>query len=134
MSFTRVTDALSLTAASAVRQYVPVTLSGAEKVIPVGSVGQRVIGVTLASAAANGVVAVAHRPGDVVKCLAVATVTAGQRVAIASTNGGVGPIVASGIASGAPAAAPPRYAIGDSLVAAVAGDYFAVRLDPSQII
>jgi hypothetical protein len=132
MSFTRVEETLSLKAASAVAQYVPVRLTGAETFQIAASNNADVLGVTLASAGAGDVVAVAIR--GIVKGICGASLGAGARVAVSSSNGVLGPIAASGVASGAPAAAPPRYTVGRALVDAAVGDYFAVLLDPKQIV
>ena len=66
------------------------------------------------------------------KAVCGASVGAGARVAIASTNGALGPAAAAGGAGGASLGA--RYQVGLTLRAYAAGDIMTVLLDPGQIV
>lgn len=125
-------------AASAIAQYVVVTndLTTDEQVITAGSSNVEAIGITNATvptwALAAGVVV-----EGVTKVLVVASTGAGARVGVASSNGGVGPVIGSGMATAlgsALGAAGARYAIGTLQEARAAGEFGSVHLDPRQVV
>ena len=114
-------------AASAIGDAVPVMSSASQTdhVLPVGSVNQRVLGVSLASAASPGDPVSVQTEGIRVM-RAAASVGQGAIVAIGSTNGRLIPAVA-----GASAPIPAgTFAVGESVDAAVDGDYFSVLIRP----
>jgi hypothetical protein len=133
---------LPLKAASAIGQGVVAVMPFAspldETVIPGASAGFAgfVLGITVASAAS---------PGDpvgvvitgVAKVRAAASVGGGAPVGAASVNGALGPIMPSGIMASFGASAglqPARYAVGVALTDAAAGEYFAVQINPHNVI
>lgn len=126
-------------AASAIPQYAPVMfLAGgsalSETVKIVASQNDFPIGVTLATAASPGDPVTVAAIGEEVKMIANASLGAGAFVAVtATTNGGVGPITPSGVASGG-ASVNLRYSVGIAMKNAAAGDYFPVLLKPDQIV
>lgn len=125
-----------LKAASAIAQYVPVMfLPGASALTEVvqraGSINDDVFGMTIATIASPGdEVAVAF--GGQVKAVAGASLGAGARVGVGSTNGILIPITPSGAAS--VAAYPLRYVVGRAVKNAAAGDIFTIVLQPEQIV
>jgi hypothetical protein len=130
---------LPLRAASAIGQYMPVRFVGdgvtpgsalSETVVRAGSINEDVLGMTLATVAAGQEVAVAFIGES--KGIAGASLGAGARLAVGSTNGVLIPI----LPSGGPAtvnAIVLRFTVGRSLRNAAAGDIFAFVLDPQQI-
>lgn len=131
---------LPFVAGSAIAQgaaaQMPIASSRNEVVIPAASSGQDMIGLTIATQATYGL-EVSILIDGVGKARAAASVGAGALVAPASTNGHLGPVLASGALASFGASAglqPARYAVGRSLVAAAAGEYFAVLVQPRQVI
>lgn len=127
---------LPLKAASAINQNVPVTFNAAasalsETVIRAGSVNDDVLGMSIASAAAGAEVAVSFY--GVTKGVAGASLGAGARLGVGSTNGILIPLTASNIASAANGTGL-RYTVGRALKNAAAGDVIPIVLDPTQII
>lgn len=129
-------------AASAIPQYVPVKglpagSSVDNTVVQAAAVTDDVLGVTIASTPTYGY-AVAVQVSGEVKMLFAASCGAISRVAVASTNGGVGPVAASGIlASGVGASGTiqaARYSIGWVKTNVGAGEYGTVVLDPREVI
>jgi hypothetical protein len=121
---------ISVKAASALAQYVAVRLDTAtdNQALVASSSGFDVLGIVAATAATYGNLVPVTVLG-VEKALCVASVGAGARVGVASTNGGLGPIVPTGAAA---SGAARTYAIGRSLMAAAPGTFFSVLIDPEQ--
>lgn len=121
-------------AASGIAQYVPVMfLPGgsalSETVQRAGSVNDDVFGMTIATVASPGDEVAVAISGQV-KGIAGASLGAGARLAVGSTNGILVPLLAS--AGAAPTAA--RYIVGRALKNAAAGDVFPVQVQPEQFI
>lgn len=137
MAHSNVETPLPLVAASAIAQWVPVQfLQGAsaltETVIRNGSWNILALGMTIATVASPGDPAAVAYDG-VVKGIAGASLGAGARVAVGSTNGVLVPVGASGVASPA-STGEARYVVGLSLYNAAAGDVFSFLVDPDQIV
>lgn len=127
---------LPLKAASAIAQNVPVTFLAAgsaanETVVRAGSINDDVIGMSIASIAAGQEAAVAFY--GVTKGIAGASLGAGARLGVGSTNGILIPLTASNIASAANGTGL-RYTVGRSLKNAAAGDVIPIVIDQNQII
>lgn len=131
---------LPMIAGSALAQgaavFMPIASSRNEVVIPAASAGNDQLGLAIATVATylNEVGVLIEGVG---KSRAAASVGAGALVAPASTNGHLGPALASGVlaSNGASAGmAPARYVVGRALTAADAGEYFAVLVTPRQIV
>jgi len=137
MAFENSNFAKSYKAASAVNAGQPVMLLGAltpgsavnETIVPAGSSNLDVLGVARASVAAGGAVDVDLPPGFV-KVIAAASLGAGARVAVGSTNGRVVPAALA--FSGSTAAV--KAVVGIAETSAVDGDIFTIQLRPEQII
>jgi hypothetical protein len=133
---------LPMRAASAIAQYVPVRFVGDaqtgagsavdETVVRTGSFNEDVLGMTLATVASPGG-EVAVQVEGVIKGIAGASLGAGARVGVGSTNGILIPLTPSNIASSANGSGL-RFAVGKALVNAAAGDNFAVLIQPEQIL
>lgn len=133
---------LPFTAASAIGQGVvavmPFASPADEKVIAQASGGfaGRVVGITVATGASPGdSVAVVYN--GVAKARAAASLGAGAPVGAASVNGALGPIMPSGVLASFGASAglqPARYAVGYAKENAGAGEFFAVVLEPHNVI
>jgi hypothetical protein len=130
---------LPLRAASAIGQYVPVRFTGdpqvtpgsavTESVVRAGSTNEDVLGMTIATVASPGdPVAVAWF--GVSKGIAGASLGAGARLMVGSTNGILIPFVATGAAASGPLR---TYVVGRSLKNAAAADVFSFVIDPEQI-
>lgn len=139
MSWQNVKNTLPKIAASALAQYVVVQgdTTTDEQVYTAGSNNVDLIGVSLASVPTYGYAAAIAVEG-VVKILVAASVGANARVTVASSNGAIGPISASGVLpSGVGPSGNeqlPRYSIGVTQSARAAGEYASVFLDPREII
>jgi len=144
MGFTD-TGLLPLKAASAMAQWVPVGPAAAgsqlsETVIPLADTTVLPLGINTATIPTYGGAAAVAIKGQQAYGIAAASLGMGAQVAIASTNGALGPVVASGIpaiASGVPAAVAAvaaRFAVGRALKNAATGDYFPILVDPAQVI
>lgn len=127
-------------AASAMGQGIAVFMNTAssrdEVVLPAGTVDRESIGLTIASVGAAGLEVAVLFEG-IGKARAAASLGAGANVAPASTNGALGPIHASGLLASTGASAgmfPARFCVGVALTAAGAGEYFAVKVQPRQIV
>jgi hypothetical protein len=128
---------LPMRAASVIGQYVPVRFTGdaqtvpgsalSESVVRAGSSNEDVLGMTLASVAAGQEVAVAWF--GVSKGIAGASLGAGARLIVGSTNGILIPLIATGAAASGP---NRTYVVGRSLRNAAAADIFAFVVDPEQ--
>jgi hypothetical protein len=129
---------LPLRAASAIGQYVPVRFTGdaqttpgsalTESVVRAGSSNEDVLGMTLATVAAGQEVAVAWIGES--KGRAGASLGAGARLIVGSTNGILVPFIATGAAA---SGAFRTYSVGRSLANAAPADWFAFVLNPEQI-
>lgn len=109
-------------AASAVGANLPVfsSASNGDQVVPVGTVNQHVLGITVATAASPGD-AVAVQTQGVVKAVAIASLGPGADVGVGSTNGRLGPITVG----------TAVQAVGISQAAAADGVVFSVLLRPA---
>lgn len=116
-------------AASAMAQWVPVTLVGDETVRTTASLNELSIGFTIASVASPND-SVAFVTDGKCKAVAAASLGAGARLAVGSTNGVLIPLAAS--AGAAPTAV--RYVAAIAMQAAQPGDVFTVLVDPDEII
>jgi len=136
------TGKLSLKAASAIMQYVPVgpLVAGSEldeTVIRAGSYNVLPLGMTIATVPTYGQpVAVEACRGRRAKAIAAASLGALVPVAVGSTNGHLIPLMPSGltahIASGGDVAM--RYAVGFALKSAADGDVFDIIVDPHAVL
>lgn len=138
MSWQNVKLTLPKVAASAIGMYVVVandqTTDG--QVIPAGSAGQDAVGVSLASVPTYGY-GIPVAVEGVVKVLVAASIGAGARAKVASTNGAIGPVVGSGLATAlgsALGAAGAVYSIGWVHEARAAGEYASLFIDPREVI
>jgi len=124
-------------AASAVNAHQPVMMLGAltpgsavnETVVPAGSWNLDVLGVARATAPAGGAVTVDLPPGFV-KVIAAASLGAGARVAVGSSNGRLVPAALAFTGS----TAAVKAAVGIAETSAVDGDIFSIQLKPEVII
>lgn len=119
-------NALPFTNASAISGPVPVKLdTTARKVTLAATNNVEIQGfVSNASYAAAEAVTV-YGEGAVVEAIAAASLGAGADIAIASTNGAVGPAAAaSGVA---------KFRVGRSLEAAAAGEKFSLYVKPDRL-
>ena len=128
----------SFISASAMGAHLPVfqqvASSRYEVVVPVGSLNQDLLGFTIATVASAGNETAVAIDG-IVKAIAGASLGAGARLAVGSTNGRLIPQAPSGVlASGPGIPAPVRFVAGRALHAAADGDIFSVLLDPEQIV
>ncbi len=124
------------TAASAIRQYEPVTFPAAasaltDTVMPAGSINLVPIGVAVASAAAGAPVAVLT--GGVGLAIAAASLGAGAQVAVGSTNGRLIPLLPSGGPASVNQVAV-RFYVGVALQNAADAGQFRILVDPGQIV
>jgi len=126
--------------ASAMGAYLPVFMplasSRDEVVVSAGTYGIDAVGITLATVGTYNEAAPVV-VGGVAKVQAAASLGAGVRVAIGSTNGRMIPLTPSGLSTAlgsAIGAAGLRFSIGRSLHAAADGNFFSVLLNPEQII
>jgi hypothetical protein len=122
-------------AASAINAYLPVKQNpGVDSgFVAAASVNDDVVGMTIATVPTwGGDLAVVFQ--GVAKAIAGASLGAGARVGVGSSNGVLVPIPASGVASGG-AAVNLRFSIGRAQTGAtVAGQVFSVLLQPEQIV
>ncbi|MCL4836422.1 MAG: hypothetical protein KJ058_00465 [Thermoanaerobaculia bacterium] len=132
-------EVITLTVGSLIGAHLPVFLpiaSSRDRVaVPVASGNEDVIGLTIATGASVGnTVGVAV--AGYAKAVAAASLGAGCRVGVASTNGALGPVGASGLAAhvASAGAVEPKFQVGRALEAAAAGAIFTVLVDPQQIL
>lgn len=119
-------------AASALAQYICVKNDTVDdQVFTAGANTDDVIGVSLATVATYGYSAGIQVEG-VAKVLVCASVGAGARVSIGSSNGAIGPVAAPA-SSGVPVGAPV-YSLGVIQEARAAGEYGSVFLDPREVV
>jgi hypothetical protein len=127
-----------LRAASAIAQYVPVRLVGdqvtpgsalSETVVRAGSSNEDVLGMTEATVASPGGEVQVTFFG-ITKGVAGASLGAGARLQVGSTNGILIPFIPTGAAASGPSRS---YVVGRSLRNAVVGDIFSFVVDPEQI-
>lgn len=118
--------------ASNLGQYLPVKLvTGAtgRYFVLCTTTGDDVIGVSQASAATYGTPVPVAKDG-ITKALFAASCGVGARVAVASTNGGLGPQTLSGVGAGS---GPAVFSVGRAYEPAAAGGIYMVVLDPSEV-
>lgn len=127
-------------AGSAIAQWAPVYQNIAstrdEVVLPANSIAQDIVGLTIATVATPGDPAAVVVSGRA-KAVCAASVGAGARVGIASTNGGLGPLVPSGLSTAlgsALGAGGLRFAVGRTLKSYAPGEVMTVLLNPQQVI
>jgi hypothetical protein len=120
-------EVIELKAASAIGYAVAVAgdTTTKEQAIPGGAVGQVLLGLSIASTPTYGSPVAVVRSG-VAKGVAAASLGPFCYVGPGSANGALGPMAAV-VASGG-------HAVGIALEAAVAGQYFAVLLNPGQLV
>jgi len=100
--------------------------SGTERGIhPCASANLRPFGVAFAVATAADAVTV-HPAGNIVKCIAHASVGVGAEVTVASGS-------ATGVAPVAGASGVERWSVGQSVTAAAAGETLSVYVHPRQL-
>jgi hypothetical protein len=135
MAFTQNDGRPPLVAASAIKAYAPIAFLAAasarsETVVAAASLNEFQFGVALATVASPGEPVSYWRHGDVAKCIAGASMGAGARVAVGSTNSVIG--LAAEVAAGP--TGPPKFALGVLLKNAAAGDFVPVFLTTSQVV
>ena len=116
--------------------FAPIASSRDEVVVPAASLNHDIIGITRATVGTYNEAA-AVVVGGVAKAIAAASLGAGARVAIGSTNGRLIPITPSGISTAlgsALGAAGARFVVGRALHAAADGGIFSVLVAPEQVI
>ena len=118
-------------AASAIGANLPVraSASAVNEVVLTTATNQRCLGLTVATAGTYQQ-GVSIQTEGVAKAIAGASVGVGAAVAIASTNGALGPVAAA-------ASAPIPIGItqvGETVSAAAAGEVFSVLLTPGKVI
>lgn len=134
MAFNNVVRTLDCIAASNLAQYVVVTpdTTTNNQVVLASANGFDAIGVVYQATVATGGQAVNIAYDGDVKVMFAASCGPGQRVGVASTNGAVGPLIATGAA---PSGATARvYSIGISMEAHAAGDLGTIRLNTREFI
>ena len=120
-------NALPFTAASIIVPRRPVKVDTVNRqVILAASVnGNLVQGFTGAATAPQGEAVTVYGDDSVVEAVAGASLGAGGFVGVSSTNGAIGPVAAaSGI---------ERYAVGQALESAAAGEIFSLYVKPRQL-
>lgn len=131
MSFYNHGDPIPAVAASAIGAFVPVRAAsspaGELRVVLAASLNEDVLGMTIATAAS---------PGDPINVIgggwakgrACASLGAGARVVVGSTNGRLAPAALGAVASNV------KNQVGRAMVNAVDADFFAVLIEPQQIV
>lgn len=121
--------ALAIQAASAINPYSPVKLVGTNNllVIPAATNSDEVFGFSGAGThGASGINSIdacpVYEPGNVAKAVCAASVGVGADLAIASTNGALGPIVRN--------AGSAVWTVGKSLTPAAPGERLSVFIKP----
>jgi hypothetical protein len=135
MAYNNVLRSLNAIAASALNQYVCVTpdTTTANQVSVASTQNLEVLGVVYqATVPTYGYAVNIAREGEV-KVYFAASCGAGIRVSVASTNGAVGPAVASGPAASGVTTARV-YSVGYTMEAHAAGDLGTIILDPREIV
>jgi len=90
--------------------------------LPISAASSVPLGIALATSASPGNAVSILDALNVVKVSAAASIGAGAPVGLASSNGGFGPITASG-----------SWVVGQSVTAAAAGEVFSVYVNPRPI-
>lgn len=96
--------------------------------------GAQTYGLVYAATAASANVNVTIQTGGWGRAVAAASLGIGAYVGPGVGTGGLVPLAVSGVASGAPAAAAARFALGVALEAATAGTTFTVSIRPQEVI
>lgn len=134
MAWNNVLRSLPKIAASALAQYVVVTpdLTTDNQVTVASANGLDAIGVTYQATVPTYGYAVNVAVEGEVKVWFAASCGPGARVAVASNNGAVGPIIATGAA--ASGATARTYSIGFTETGHAAGDLGTIHLDPREVV
>jgi hypothetical protein len=130
---------------AAASTYAPFTVVSLDtttekQVVSAANASQRPFGVIGASAGQGRAVTV-YEEGNIVKCIAAASIGANAEVAVASlgvssqVQGGttLATTTLLGLASGAAASGKVQWAVGLSETAALAGEIFSVLIKPRQL-
>ncbi len=136
MAFENSNFAHSFRAASAINAHQPVALVGAVNpasagdllVQPVGSLNEDVLGVARATVATAGLPVTVDLPPGFVKVIAAASLGAGARVVVGSTNGRMAPVALGSVAS------TVRNSVGIAVANAADADIFTILLKPEQVV
>jgi hypothetical protein len=136
MAYENSNFSITARAASAINAHQPVAYVGAvtpgsavdELVVPVGSLNIDVLGVSRATVATVGMPVTIDLPPGLVKVIAAASLGAGSRVAVGSTNGRLVPVALGAVAS------QVKHSVGVAVLNASDGDIFTVLLKPEQIV
>lgn len=126
--FNKDQNALPFTAASIVVPYMPVLLdTGAAKrqVVPIATTGIEPVGLSGAATTAQGEAVTVYGEGAVVEAISVASIGAGQDVAVSSTNGALAAIAA--------ASSTAKFRVGRTLEPADDGERFSLYVSPRQL-
>jgi hypothetical protein len=134
MAHTQHVRTLPVTAASAFNAGIALAGIGDESVLNASSVNVRPQGLSIATVPSYGLPAALLVDG-VGKALIAASVGAWSLVGVASVNGGLGPITASGVVFAAASGSTytPKYAVGTILKAAAPGDYAPVQVKIEEV-
>lgn len=116
-------------AASPIGQFKPGYLASSGRILPVGSLNQRIDGFTFATGPSAGAEIALVNQG-IVKAIAAGTIAPGDIVGVGSTNGALTTFVPSAAAT----AMSLRYAAGIAYSPAQAGQTFSVLLNLEQLI
>jgi hypothetical protein len=138
MSWQNVKQTLPGVAASAVAMYAVLKrdLTVDNQYFTAGSVNDDAVGISLATVPTYGY-AVPVAVEGVTKVLVIASSGAGARMSVGSTNGGVIPVIPSGLATSIGSALGVqglRYSIGVLQEARAAGEYGSLFIDPREIV
>lgn len=137
MAYTNHGERLSLKAASAIAQNVPVMFLPGGSALDLtvqraGSINDIAVGMTIATVATYGDPAAVIVSGEA-KGIAGASLGAGALVGVGSTNGILIPLIASNIASVADGSGL-RFVVGRALVNAAAADVFTIQIKAEQLV
>lgn len=127
-------------AASTINPYsvVAYSASAEKEVLPAGNASQRIVGVVGASAGQGAAVTV-YEEGNVVKCIAAASIGPNVEVAIASVGvssqvqGGTTLATTTLLGVAAGASGKTGWSVGVSQTSALAGEIFSVLVKPRQL-
>lgn len=135
MSWNNVKMTLPKIAASALAQYVVVVpdTTTDSQVFTAADNTVLPVGVALATVPTYGYEAGIAVEG-VVKVLVAASIGAGALAHVASSNGAIGPIAASGVVASTAAGQAARFAVGVVQEARAAGEYASLFISPREII
>ncbi len=125
---------IPLIAASVISAKVPVTMVGgaSQTIVRTGSINELSIGFAVKAVASPGNTAEVLVTG-IIDAVAAASLGAGARVAVGSTNGRLIPLAASGGPASANLVAV-RYTVGVALENAADAGSFKCLINPSQVV